>query len=29
MTHISIISRKNGITCDKNAGRSAGKVNEP
>ena len=26
MTHISIISRKNGITCDKNPGQSAGKV---
>lgn len=29
MTHISIISRKNSITCDKNAGRSAGKVTKP
>jgi hypothetical protein len=29
MTHICIISRKNHMTCNKNAGRSAGKVTEP
>ena len=29
MTHISIISRKNHMTCNKNAGQSAGMVTEP